>query len=96
MAERDPEFMQDVLRIVYAALSDREALAAAMSGQQPMPVANTAPQPPDPSTRSGSSPSEVGVQGGASLAIPPSCAVRCARTTNVSYEDLWLGDDFEH
>jgi hypothetical protein len=95
MAERDSEFMQDVLRIVFAALSDREALAAAMSGQQPMPVADAESQPPDQPPQPGSSPFDVGVRGGQPAPVPPCCAVRCARTTNIAYEDLYLGDTHE-
>jgi hypothetical protein len=89
MAERDPEFAQDVLRILYAALADREALAAAMSGQQPMPVPNAAPGQPGGRgrrARSGSSPMEVGVQGGAPPPIPPPKPLYCADL--VAFEHL--------
>jgi hypothetical protein len=92
MAERDPEFAQDVLRIVYAALADRAALAAAMSGQQPMPVSNPAPGQTDPSAPSRPSPTEVGVQGGAPDPIPPRRAFYCGCTLHADYEDLALSD----
>lgn len=87
MAERDPEFMQDVLRILYAALADREALAAAMSGQQPMPVPDAAPGQP---AQSGSSPTEAGVQGGAPFTLPRPIAFLCGTTIHVDNEDLAL------
>jgi hypothetical protein len=86
MAERDPEFEQDVVRILYAALSDRAALAAAMSGQQPMPVPNAAPGQTDPSAPSRPSPTEVGVQGGAPPPIPPPKPLYCGDL--VAFEHL--------
>jgi hypothetical protein len=92
MAERDPEFEQEVLKIVYAALADRAALAAAMSGQQPMPVPHAAPEQTNPSTPSRPSPTEVGVQGGAPDPIPPARQFLCGQILHVDYEDLWLGD----
>jgi hypothetical protein len=95
MAERDPEFEQEVLKIVYSALADRAALAAAMSGQQPMPVPNAAPGQTDPSAPSRPSPTEVGVQGGAPDPIPPPRAFFCGCTLHVNYEDLWLDDPAE-
>lgn len=88
MAERDPQFEQDVLRILYAALSDRAALAAAMSGQQPMPVANATPGPTDPSAPSRPSPFEVGVQGGALVPVPKPTPLRCIDIVHVNYQDI--------
>jgi hypothetical protein len=99
MAERDPEFMQDVLRIVHAALSDREALAAALAGQPPMPVPDTSSGQTDPLTppapHASLSPLDVGVQGGAPGPIPPPRAEYCGQIVHVAYEDLYLGDSYE-
>jgi len=98
MPERDPQFEQDVLRIVYAALADREALAAAMSGQQPLPVASASAPQPDPAaaTPGAPSPTDVGIQGGAGIPIPPSCPIRrCAELAHLDFEDLGFDVDTE-
>jgi hypothetical protein len=99
MAERDRQFEQDVRRIVYAALADRQALAAALSEQQPMPVADGAAQQLDVSPPSSSSPMEVGVQGGspAPTNIAPFTQPRaaCPDIGHLDFEDLGFDDDTE-
>lgn len=87
MSERDPRFTEDVLKIVYAALADREALAAAMSEAQPLPVTESASAPTDPTPPPRPSPMDVGVQGGASANLPPAVKFGCARTTHLFPED---------
>jgi len=91
MAERDPEFQQDVLSILYAALSNREALAAAMSGQAPAPVPDAAPPAPD----APASPLDTGIQGGAPVPVPPARPFLCGHIIHVDYEDLAFDDTSE-
>jgi hypothetical protein len=95
MAERDPQFEQDVRRIIYEALADREALAAAMARQQPTPVPDATPgQPADPApSRPG--PWETGVQGGALGGDPPPQRVKtgiCTHDKHIDVEDMYYDE----
>jgi hypothetical protein len=94
MAERDPQFEQDVRRIVYEALADREALAAAMAGQQPTPVPDPTPEEPATPASRRPGPSEVGVQGGADpQRVPPLKAHYCPKAVFAHPTDVWYSDD---
>jgi hypothetical protein len=97
MPERDPQFEQEVRRIVYEALADREALAAAMAGQKPTPVPESTPREPAAPARSRPGPFEVGVQGGAFDATgganPPQRARGCTHDKYLNVEDMFFDDD---
>jgi hypothetical protein len=81
--------MQDVLKIVYAALADREALAAAMAEAEPLPVADPEAGQTGPPPSSRPSPMDVGVQGGAVQDFPRLVpAFLCGQVVHLPYEYL--------